>query len=68
MSPSTSVTPMDHLESPAKAQWEDPAITLERSLDVQAQSGPPAGGPPSTGTNYGFIGPLGLSLGAGGVC
>jgi hypothetical protein len=51
MSPSNSAASMDPLAFPAKAQWEDPAITLERALEVRAQGGPPVGGPPQLGPN-----------------
>jgi hypothetical protein len=66
MPTSTSLTPMDHLASSAKAQWEDPIITLERSLHLQAQGGPPTGGPSESGPNYGFVGPLSGSPPQGG--
>lgn len=68
MSSSNSAASMDPLAFPAKAPWEDPAITLERRLDARAQTGPPTGGPPTMGADYGFLGPLGLSPGAGGLC
>lgn len=58
MSSSNSAASMDPLAFPAKAPWEDPAITLERSLHLQAQGGPPAGGPPVGGPTFGFVGPL----------
>lgn len=49
-------TPRNELRKP----WEEPAIVIERSLEIAAQGSGPAGsnpfGPPS-----GFIGPLGLS-------
>lgn len=51
----------------AKNVWEDPAITLERALEVRAQGGPPAGGPPESGPNLGFLGPLDTS-GTAGQC
>lgn len=37
---STTVHRNDQLASPAKAEWEDPAFTLERDLEVRAQEGP----------------------------
>lgn len=58
MPTSNSAPSMDPLAFPAKAQWEDPAITLERSLHLQAQGGPPTGGPAEGGPTYGFVGPL----------
>ena len=51
---------LDAIRSDTRKTWEEPAIVLERSLEVAAQGAGPAGanpfGPPS-----GFIGPLGLS-------
>lgn len=58
MSSSNSAALMDPLAFPARAQWEDPAITLERALEVRAQGEPPVGGPPQLGPNQGFLGPL----------
>lgn len=58
MQTSTTANLIDPLAPPAKAIWEDPALTLERDLQVRAQEGPPAGGPPQIGPNRGFIGPL----------
>lgn len=54
----TVVPPVVSLTPTAKAVWEDPAITLERALEVRAQGGPPPGGPPNAGPNLGFVGPL----------
>lgn len=67
MSSSNSAALMDPLAFPAKAQWEDPAITLERSLHLQAQGGPPTGGPAEGGSTYGFVGPFNTSP-PGGNC
>lgn len=62
----TVVTPIDPLVLPAKAIWEDPALTLERDLHVRAQGGPPTGGPSQFGPNSGFVGPLSGSPPIGG--
>ena len=39
MHPSNIVHSSDRLALPAKAAWEDPAISLERDLEVRAQDG-----------------------------
>lgn len=65
---STTAAPaVDAFAAQVKALWEDPALTLERALEVRAQGGPPAGGPPQAGPNLGFIGPLNTS-GDSGQC
>lgn len=56
MSPSNSAASMDPLAFPAKAQWEDPAITLERRLEVRGQ-----GGPGDSFSPQGAIGPFNTS-------
>lgn len=40
MSTLTTAHLIDPLGPSAKAEWEDPAITLERDLEVRAQGGP----------------------------
>ena len=66
MSISTAAAPaVDAFAAQAKALWEDPALTLERALEVRAQDGPPAGGPSQPGSNLGFVGPLSASGGSG---
>jgi hypothetical protein len=40
MQTSTTTNQSDRLALPAKAEWEDPAITLERDLEARAQDGP----------------------------
>lgn len=52
----TPSNPSDRLALPAKAEWEDPAVTLERDLEVRAQENPPGSGP-----DRGFLGPLNTS-------
>ncbi|GEM_PF-2775393 len=42
--------------SELRQPWQEPAIILERPLEVAAQVRPP-GGPPG-GAPYGFLGPL----------
>lgn len=57
--PTPTIAPLvDPLARPAKAVWEDPALTLERALQARAQGGPPTGGPPEAGPDRGFLGPL----------
>ena len=60
---STTANRNDQLAPPAKAEWEDPAITLERELEVRAQGGPSG----NSGPVPGAIGPFGDS-GLGGSC
>lgn len=67
MAMSTSLSFSDLPALSGKLCWEDPAITLERALEVRAQDGPPVGGPPQLGPNQGFLGPLSGS-GGGGNC
>lgn len=40
MATPTNLNPSDRLVLSAKLEWEDPAITLERDLEVRAQGGP----------------------------
>jgi hypothetical protein len=49
----------------SKLSWEDPCITLERDLEVRAQSRPPTGGAPEFGPLNGFLAPMGTSGGTG---
>ncbi len=61
---------MDHKTSTqpeplSRQPWEEPAIVLERSLEVRAQDAAPPGLDPLTSLN-GFLGPLSAS--AGGIC
>jgi hypothetical protein len=66
MATPTNFNPSDRLVSPAKAEWEDPAVTLERDLEVRAQENPPGAGP-----DQGFLGPLnssGTPTPPGGTC
>lgn len=58
MAISTPSNPSDRLALPAKAEWEDPAVTLERDLEVRAQENPPR-----AGSDLGVLGPLSLSSG-----
>jgi hypothetical protein len=44
-----------------RKRWEEPAIVLERSLEVSAQGGPPS----APGAPNGFLGPLSASGGSG---
>lgn len=44
----------NHLVAAPKGLWEDPCITLERDLEVRAQSGPPD----SQFTPRGVLGPM----------
>ncbi len=62
--PTTLSAPVFHT-LPAKKYWEDPCCTLERALEVKAQGGPPGGGPPESGFDRGFLGPLSASGGSG---
>ncbi len=50
----------------AKA-WEEPAVVLERPLEVSAQGGGPAGPSNPFDTRSRFLGPLSAS-GGGGLC
>jgi hypothetical protein len=56
MATSTFSNPSDRLVLPAKAEWEDPAVILERDLEVRAQDNPPGLGP-----DLGFLGPFSQS-------
>jgi hypothetical protein len=51
MQTSTTTNQSDRLVLPAKAEWEDPAITLERDLEARAQDGP-------TDSLLGILGPM----------
>ena len=57
MSISTAAAPaVDAFAAQAKALWEDPAITLERDLEVRAQEGPGGSFSPQ-----GVLGPFNVS-------
>jgi hypothetical protein len=51
----------------ARKAWAEPAILLERSLEVAAEGVPPAGRRGARVRTNGFFGPLGTS-GGGGIC
>ena len=53
--PMTSLTP-EQSARPERKRWEEPAIVLERSLEVAAQGRPLYN--KSNGALYGFVGPL----------
>jgi hypothetical protein len=55
MQTSTTTNQSDRLALPAKAEWEDPAITLERDLEARAQGGPTD----SQFAPLGILGPMG---------
>lgn len=62
MPTSTTVNSIDQFALLAKAEWEDPAITLERNLEVRAQEGP-------TGDSWSSLGALSpFSLSGDGSC
>lgn len=65
MAMSTSLPVSDPSALPAKKVWEDPCLTLERTLELRAQGGPFPGRPPEGGPYPGFLGPLGASGGLG---
>ena len=50
---------------PARKAWAEPAIVLERSLEVAAEGVPPAGRRGARVRSNGFLGPLGTSGGSG---
>jgi hypothetical protein len=62
MQTSTTTNQSDRLVLPAKAEWEDPAVTLERDLEARAQDGAPDSQP----SLLGILGPMGNQ--APGVC
>ena len=62
---------MDALQTARKDKtkaWEEPAIVLERSLEVSAQGGGPAGPSNPFSARSGFLGPLSLSPSQEGNC
>lgn len=56
MATPTNLNPSDRLVLSAKLEWEDPAITLERDLEVRAQ-----GGPGDSYSPQGVLGPFNQS-------
>lgn len=55
MQTSTITNQSDRPVRPAKAEWEDPAISLERDLEARAQGGPTD----SQWAPLGILGPMG---------
>jgi hypothetical protein len=52
---------------PARRAWEEPAVLLERPLEVAGEGAPPAGWRDARVRSNGYLAPLGSS-GRQGVC
>lgn len=65
MSVSSISSLSDLSTSSVKKTWEDPCFTVERALEVSAQSRPPTSGAPEFRPFQSFLGPLSTSGGIG---